>query len=332
MAITFTSVTTQYDSGLTAKLRVWMAQNPIEQSALGNAFLDRVLKNNKNPINAANRYDVPVSFVEAAKGDYYAGFDQTSTAGSDDVTIAHYDHSMLTEPIKLSREDMKKNAKAQFNLMTHKIRQARLRLRNKLAADLMATSRASGPNGANGPETLPLMIAEAPSGTAFGAIDGANNAGWLNQFKDMSGGLAANLDDLDEVSIECTKNGLTDWDWIVCTTDIYKFFKAEARSNQQIDIGTAPAGTRIADTGWTGVTFEGKPVIHDRHCPAQSLFFINDDSVVLNVDPDDDFVLEGPFPLQPGGQHGMLWNIYWGGQLLCKERAALGVVFNITGA
>lgn len=326
MAVTKTAITSTFGSEITAKLREWMATSPVEQAAAGNAFLDRVYRTNKHSVNAANRYDVPVSFVESAKGDFYDGADTTSTAGSDDVTLAHYSTAFLTEPVKLLRTEMKRSAKGIFDLMTHKIAQARLRMRNKLAEALMATSTAS-----KYPLSVPVIINEDPTTNTVGGISTANT-GWRNKYSDISAGLAASLGTIDQMSYDVNKDGLTEWDWIVTTPAIWRYFKAEARSNQAIDIGTAPAGSRFADTGYNGVTFEGKPVIPDRHCPAESLFFINDRALYLNVDPTEDFVLEGPFDLQPGGQHGMLWNVYWAGQLICEERGALGVCFDITGA
>lgn len=322
-----TGLNNSYDTLLTSKLRTWLRANPIEQAALGNAFFDRVYMTNKHTLNAASEYTVPVSFVETAKGGYYDGAGVTNTEGSDDVTIARYDHFSLTEPIKLFRTDKKKSAQGQFELLAHKLGQARLRMRNKMDLDLQAASKIT-----NGPETLQLAIAESPDGTEFGGINSANNDGWTNNFIDTSAGFASNIDDWDEMSVLCNKFGLTQWDWINTTPAIERFLKAEARANQSIDVGFKPASGRFADSGYQGTAWEGKPVIGSRNSKAESAFFINDDALYFQVDPSDDFVLEGPFPLQPGGQHGDLWNLYLGGQLIVSERKALGVIFDITGA
>lgn len=332
MAVTKTAINSSYGTLLTAKLRQWAEENPVEQAAHGNSFVDRVYMTAKHTLNAADRYDVAVSFLESAKGGWYTGYGSTSTVGSDDVTLASYDHVENAEPIKLSRSDMRKSVGAQWSILTHKTKQGRLRQRAALGSALMAYTKTTSAT-----DTVPLVIAEAPTSEgAIGLIDAANNADWANQFKDASDTFANSTGDFDEVSLECQMNGLTDWDWMVTTPTVYLGMKAEARTNQQIDIGTAPAGSRFADTGWTGVTFEGKPVIYDRHLEngrsgGDSAYFINDSTLYLQVDEGSDFSIEGPYALQPGGQHGMLWDSYWGGALICSSRAANGVVFDVTG-
>jgi hypothetical protein len=333
--VTAYSRTVAYDTELTAKLNVWLQTNPVEQAALGNSFWQKILRTNRHSLTPANYYDVPVSFVEDPIGGFYKGASTTATTGSDDVTMATYRHALRAEPVKLWRSEKKQTAKGNFDILKHKMRQARLRLNYGMQADIMAATKKT-----NGIETIQLAIPEdGGSGTAFGGLDGANDAGWLCNFEDMSAGLAATLADVDYMSQQCTKFGLTDWDYIVTTYAVERYFKAEARANASIDTGTAPAGTRIADTGWTGVTYEGKPVIPDRSCKGhatsfndESIYFLNDNAIYLQVDPTDDMVMEGPFPLQAGKQHGDLWQLYWGGQLIVEERGALGVVFDVTGA
>lgn len=333
MAITQQSITSAFGSVLTSKLREWLKQNPVEQTNQGNVFLDHVYKSNRMSLNDSNRYDCPVSFIETNKGDFYDGADVTSTAGSDDVTIAQYPSASLTEPVKLLRKDMKKTANGIFNLLVHKTRQARLRARNLLADSLMNYTQTNSKHVLG----VPQIIQEAPTTDgAVGGLDAANDAGWGNQFKDASDTFANSVGDFDEVSYECTRAGLTDWDYIVTTPTVAYGMKAEARSNQAIDVGVKPASGRFADSGYTGITFEGKPVLIDRHLEdgrsgGDSAFFMNDDDIFLNVDPSDDFVIEGPFPLQSGGQHGALWNIYWTGALVACGRSGSGVVFDITG-
>lgn len=331
MAVTKTSITSSFGSVLTSKLRTWLEQNPVEQANQGNQLLDAFYRQNKKMNAATNRYDLPACFVEDAKGDFYDGADVTSTAGSDDVTIATYSHHFLTEPVKLLRSEMKRTAQGIFDLLVHKTKQARLRARNKLAAALGAASQTNSKY----PLGLPQIIAEdGGAADTIGGISASSNSGWLNQFKDASDTFANSLSDFDEVSYECTKSGLTDWSFIATTPKVLYGMKAAARAIDQIDIGVKPASGRFADMGWNGVTFEGKPVIVDRHLPVDaggdSAFFVND-STYLTVDPSDDFMIEGPFDLQPGGQHGKLWNVYWGGALVTEERGSNGVVFDVTG-
>ncbi len=137
--VTQTSRTYAFGELLTTKLRTFMEENPVEQSQLGNAFMDKVYQTNKHSVNASNEYTVPVSFLEAQKGGWYDGADVTSTAGSDDVTIAHYDTAFNTEPVKLLRTEMKRGAKGIFDLMKHKSMQwkilevRRLQFSNRLS-------------------------------------------------------------------------------------------------------------------------------------------------------------------------------------------------------
>ncbi len=316
-----------FNSEVTAKLREYVRTNPIEQTQKGNRFWDLLERDSEQKINDAHEVQFPVSFIEDAKGDFYDNWDTTSTDGSDDVTMAKDSLKAFAEPIKLSRRERNRNSgRAIFKLLAHRTKQAMLRVQNKWASALM-TAVTGGPN------TLSELYPNdgGNSSTALHGLQGDTDTGSQSQFVNVGGALGSNLDDLDDLSENCTKFGLTDWDVIVTTQAIKNDFKAQARSYASIDSSAAaPGGSRLAALGWTGVTFEGKPVIADRFCPSGKLFMVSLEATKLLVDPMDDFAIEGPFPTQINGQHGDLWNVYFTGQLATLDRGANGVAFGIT--
>ncbi|MGB1224150.1 MAG: phage major capsid protein [Mycobacterium sp.] len=326
MSVTATSGSYTFNTEVTAKLREYLRTDPIEQTRKGNRFLDSLTRD-KEMIHDANEVQFPVSFIEDSKGDFYDNWDPTGTGDSDDVTMAKDSMKSHAEPIKLSRRVRNRSSgRAIFKILAHKMKQAMIRSENKWAASFM--SAATG-----GPNSLEVLLPNdgGNSSTALHGIRGDQNAGWQCNFQNIGGALSSNLDKLDDLSEDCKKYGLTDWDTIVTTKAILNDFKAYARTLSSIEQNaTAPAGSRLAALGWTGVTWEGKPVIADRHCPTGKLFMYSTNSVVMAVDPMDDWVLEGPFPTQVNGQHGDQWFIYSTAQLVTLDRGSNGVAFGIS--
>jgi len=326
--MTAASYSYTFNTVLSAHLREILESQPHEQSYLRNAALSQMERTNKIRVDRGGYMHINVSFLEDAFGGEYDGATPVSTAGSDDVTVAQFRRALYAEPIKIlhSEELDAGGERALFDLAAHKMKQAKKRLENKLAAHLWATSSV-----ANGLQGLPIAISSTPGSGTWGGLDRAVYTDWQNQATTTFGSLGTNIAKLDTLSVDVTAAGADDWDWIVTDKVTFLLFKDEARSYLQINAGApvSASGKRLAELGFSVVEFEGKPVVWDRNCPTGYLYFINNDAIKLAVLPGEEFAMTDFVPLHASGQQGRIAYLRWGGQIITYEPRLLGVATGI---
>jgi hypothetical protein len=83
-----------------------------------------------------------------------------------------------------------------------------------------------------------------------------------------------------------------------------------------------------AKGGFQSLMFNGIPVLADSHCPANHIFFLNENYLHLFVHKDSDFKFE-PFQ-KPVNQAVKVAKIYWTGALGSSNNRMHGVLSAIT--
>lgn len=317
-----------FNTVLSAHLREILQGTPREQAYLRNAALAQIERTNKVRVDRGGYMHVNVSFLDDPLGGEYDGATPVSTAGTDDVTTAQFRRAFYAEPIKIlhTEEVDAGGERALFDLAAHKMRQAKKRLENKIAAHLWSTSSVT-----NGIQGIPLAISTTPTTGTFG-LDRSVYTDWRNKATGSFGSFGSNLGKLDTMSLDVTAAGADDWDWIVTDKATFLLFKEEARTYLQINAGApvTASGKRLAEFGFSVVEYEGKPVIWDRNCPSGYLYFMNNDAIKLAVIPGEEFAMTDFVPLHASGQQGRIAYLRWAGQVVLYEPRLLGVCSGIT--
>lgn len=346
-----TSLTKSFISTLTAHFREWITTEVIEQAYLGDELLGRLQRTNK--IRKVGKYfHVPVNFLGDPLGDSFDGADVVSTAGADTRTIAEYTVSNYTEPVKVLWTDIQDagDGAGIFSIMEESVADCRLRATKLINRDLCAPTQASTK------DVIPLYvhIDPTPTSSTLGNIAQASNPTWANQTQSI-GSYSGNYHKIQELSLDCRKGGLTDWDWAIADKDTYLRHKKRYDQYFTVNIGPTYDGNANGDitTGArrNDLQMEGRPLTYDLSLSATwtryrrgggsasvsgcfastgGIFFINNRAFMLAVAPGAEFNLTDFESMGAGGQLGVVAFCLWRGQTVTKERSALGIAHSIT--
>lgn len=345
MPVTGTTFNVTLGAVLTAHLRNVRKGTPIEQAYLGTRVLSLMEKNRERQVDGGGYIHTQVSASQAAVAGPYETSDTITDTAVDEDTMAVTQLRFYSEPIKVYRSEVIKaggsagSEAALFSYVENKKKQAEKRLRVKIESDMLATSQVS--KGVT--SILVGMPADPTTGTVDG-IDRSTQDWWRNQQVKV-GSLNANFEKLEELSLACQKGGESAWDFALCDQTTFLRLKKLARTYLSLNAGTmqSEGGKRMADLGIPVIEFEGKPVtwtprlgLRDWSAAGGSssggqMLFLKKSALQLVVVPDEEFQIEGPFPLEARDtpQHGMKWHIMWAGQVVWQEPSACGIAWDI---
>lgn len=346
-----TSLTKTFISTLTAYFRDWTTTEVIEQAYLGDELLGRLQRTNK--IRKVGKYfHVPVNFLGDPLGDSFDGADVVSTAGADTRTIAEFTVANYTEPCKTLWTDIQDagDGAGIFSIMEENVMDSRLRATKLINRDLCATTQGDSK------DVIPLYvhIAASPSGTTLGNISQTSNSTWSNQQISV-GSYSGNFHKIEQLSVDCRKGGLTDWDWAI--TDKATWLRHKKRYGQFFSVNVGPNYNGSAN-GELGVaaksqtlSLEGRPLYYDlslsdtwtrrRRGGSSSsvsgpfatnggIFLVNNKAFKLAVAPGAEFTMTDFESMGAGGQLGVVAYVLWRGQSITQERSALGIAHTIS--
>jgi len=291
-----------------------------------------------------------VSATQSAIGGSYEGSDTAAEGTSDEDTMAVTTLRFYSEPIMVYRSDVIKaggTAGAEerlFKYVENKRKQAIRRIRTQIEQHLLATSAGSAKDVTSFVEGM--TPDPAVSGATVDSIDRTTDAWFLNQ-EEQVGSISGNFDALEKLSLACQMGGEEDWDYAICDQQTFLWLKKLARTYLSLNAGTlqSEGGRRMADMGIPTIEFEGKPVMWSPYLSSTrnwgayggstsggALYLLKRDAVKLCPVPDEEFVVEGPFPLEARDtpKHGMKWHVMWAGNLVWEKPACCGVAWDIT--
>lgn len=313
------SYTYNMTTDLAANLRQYLNSQPREQ-----AFIDTPTLNmlHERDVKLGSAYiHVNVSYAGTAVGGPYVKNSAVSTEDVESATVAQFTPSFYAEPARISHiEEMQnRGPEKKFELWAHKVEQAKLRIRKKLATDLFATSQVS--NGLTG---LPLAIPGTNTSGTYG-LNRATYTWWRNYSSTSVGAYTTyGVDAMDLMYIDIlTKTGRKP-DFYVTTPTIFQKMMKTARASALRFTPTyeGPYKKQLNDMAIEHISFAGSPVICDQYCDSGKVYAIRNDALYLGTFEKWD--VAGPFPLEGSGVQGKVMFVRWGGQLLCEEQRALG--------
>jgi len=318
------SRTYSFTTDLTANLRQLINRGPVEQAYVGSPTMSML---ERKTVDLGSEYiQVPVSYVGTNLGGPYVDNTQVSTADIESATMAQFQGAFYAEPARISHIQMLKNKgpEAQFNLWAHKVEQAKLRLKQKLATDLFATSQVT--NGLTG---LPLAIPATTTSGTYG-LNRATYSWWRNYSEASIGAYATyGTDAMDNLLNDIiTKTGQKPDFWVT-TVDVLQEMQSLARTNHRFNpTYSGPYKSMLNDMAIEHISYAGAPVIADQYCDSGKVYAVNKKHLFLGVY--EEFDVHGPIDLGASGIQGQVIFVRWGGQLLCTSQRVLGQLSDIT--
>ena len=307
-----------------ANLRKVVNAGPREQAYYESPTL-AMLEKRTMPLEG-HYYHVNVSHKGTATGGPYVDNSVLSTVHVESVKVAQYTPAFYGEAARMSRpqELQTKGPRALFNAWAHRLSQAKLRLRAKLAEDLFATSQVT--NGITG---LPLAIpATATTGT-FG-LNRATYEWWRNYTQTAVGAYTSNgVDAMDKLAIDIQLKAKKLPDFYVTTQTVYQKMMKAARSTINFNpTYSGPHKAMLNDMGIDHISFRGAPVFADPYCDAGKIYAVRRDALYLGVF--EEWEIEGPESMTPFGVMAKVAFVLWGGAMICEEQRALGQLSGVT--
>jgi hypothetical protein len=271
------------------------------------------------------------------QGGSYQGMDEFSHTETDVVTVAFANWKHYQQPITLSGIDTEVKNQGEskiFDMIEFAEKNALNTMQTRLNQHFYLDGTGNSSKNVTG---LGAIISETPTtGILFGINRAtAGNEYWRNQSVDTNGtawsttpAVSPMRNDMTKLYVQCgrIKSGAVGdrYPDLILSTETYFEMYDQVCSK----IGQRFVNTKVADAGFTNLTFKGATMIHDEDCPqdagsAEKAFFINSAFMTLNYAPKRNFNLSDQTHLW--FQDGSVNNLFWSGELTADLCAKHGV-------
>jgi hypothetical protein len=151
-----------------------------------------------------------------------------------------------------------------------------------IATTIYTGTGTAGNAGIVGLGALHSAVTAAKSTTAYAAIDPANYANWSNYVNTAGSNRALTEALLFKMSEEIIGGGTlgvnSNYTAIYCSPAIATKYKTLFQASSQLQtFGNGPV-----DLGYSGLSFEGRPIYMDPYCPANTLYFVDESEIFLH--------------------------------------------------
>lgn len=288
MALTYDQI-----SAITLKYYVPKMYDNIFNS---NPLLQRHKKKSYEKVDGGTSVMVPLNYAVPSASGWYAGYDTLSTTDNDQITAAEYSWKQLYTNISVSRLDELKNSgdAAILGFVKNKVKISEKQMEDQLGTGIFS----------NATDAKSIVGIRQIIGTAntVGGISQSANSWWQAQVDSTTTTLSmsAMMTQYNLATINSAAPSV-----LITTRSIYNTYYGILQPQQRFSDSDTASG------GFASLLFNGAPMIPDSHCPANSLWMLNEDYLHLWVHKDEDMRFE-PFQ-KPINQNVKVAKIYWMG-------------------
>jgi hypothetical protein len=295
-----------------------ITHNKIQPKLVDNIFdsnplLQRAKKKWYEKWDGGPKILVPLNYAQAATGAWFAAQDTLSTVATEEICAAEYTPKQIYKSVTVSRMDELKNSgeAAALKLVVNKVKIA-----EKSIADDMGTALYNA--GSDSKAIAGLRHIVSTSNTV-GGLSQTSFSWWASQVDASTTTLTiAAMQSRDQA---CTIGN--DGPSVIMTTRaMYNAYYALLQPQQRFQ------DSETAKGGFTSLSFNGKPVIVDSHCPSGYMYFLNEDYLHLFYHPKEDFRM-GDW-LMPVNQEVRTCRILWAGALGSSNNRMHGALTALT--
>lgn len=232
----------------------------------------------KKPTDGGAYLVVPLMYGKNKTNKWMSAYGSVDISAQDGLTSAQFNWKMHGGSVTMSEFEMAQNSgKSQvIDLWDTKLEQEKISIQDKFNTDLFADG-ATGTDGAAAITGLGAMVAN--TGT-YGNISRSSNTWWQAQVDSTSAVLS--VDDMRTQFNNQSKN-VTHPTIIITTQALYEKYESLMVPALRF------TDNKMADLGFTNLTFHGVPVVYDDACPANTMYFLNDNYLELRVHSAHDF-------------------------------------------
>jgi hypothetical protein len=262
-----------------------------------NPLLKRMLASGQyKSVSGGTTIDIPLNYAQTSANGWYSGADTLDTSENEQITAAQYGWKSLYAGITITEEDEMKNGGSAGVL---KLLASKAQIAEKTIKDQLGTGLYS--DGTTAKSIVGLRDIVAVDQTV-GGISQSTNSWWQGIVDSTTATqtIAAMNTVYENASIDNEKPTIG-----VGTRTVYtRYYNLLQPMQRFTDSDTAKGG-------FQNLMFNGVPIISDSHCPANHLFFLNENHLWLCYHPERNFSSE-PF-LKPINQQVKTSRILWMG-------------------
>jgi len=310
------------------------------------ALLDALRAHGQVSVGGGTKAVFPLMYsAGTSNGGSFSGLDAAVLAEPTGISAAAFDWKYYQWPIVHAWTTSQENRgkEAVIRLITARIKQAKLAIRDDINTDLYGDGTGNGGKDITG---LTAMAPIDPSDDEYGGIASADYAWWRSQTTDVSAGATKSVYELDASSGEAFL--------LQCMRGQFNFIVARRKTAAQSVIWLADTegydmyeslidprhrvqDDKTANLGWTNITFKGRPVIQDANVVIQAgategtstMYCLPMSCIEFMVQRGAAFQLTKPTSLQAIGKQGTARFVLFGGNLGTDERRLPGVLYNL---
>lgn len=230
--------------------------------------------------------EVPLSY---AKNETVTSLGKGDTVSLNDtkfLTTAQYQWKYVAGNLTryFTDDQQNKGKQAQLNLANQKIDNLKNSLSNKFEEFMFGDGTG---NSSKDPNGLRTFIVSSPSSGTVGNIDAASNSWWRNKQKTSTGAASVYLlSDMRTLFNNCSTGQGVDMPKVIFTDQTsYELYEDEVQELKVIN------DSMNGDPMMKTVTFKGIPIYWSSQAPSGKMYFINDEYISVNIDPDVNFMM-----------------------------------------
>lgn len=211
----------------------------------------------------------------------YEYYDSLPMAQTDEFTTATYDWSRVAGSLIISDQEQDENrGKAQiFKLLKAKMEVLEESIKEKFSGYLYGAGAGKDPQG------LSVLIPDDPTTGTLGGINRATETQWRTSSYDFSAGTLdqTNIEEaFDDVMLDL-KMKTEKPDIMIVGRNIMRLYRAAVRDKVTFALSDTKNGSRMADLGFGGVSFNNVPMVYDEDCDVDKAYFINSKFLRLHI-------------------------------------------------
>lgn len=262
----------------------------------------------------------PLMYARVGAAGAIRGFDVMNIDADDQFTAVDFEWKEYYAAIVLSRREMLQNTgvPAQLDHLSAKSQAAEMTLRDIMGTGLFSdgvtnTLLIDGLEAVVQTTTAPAY----PSGG--GGLDPDVETWWQAGFRETLGlklSTPGNVFGQLQRGVGMVTEQPNSPTMIVTTQDVFNAIFAAFDDNQRFE------DSGLASMGFETILFRRIPIVVDSHCPAEVVYFLNENFLQLYTHSNENFTFD-PFR-EPINQKAMVAKIFWTGNLICNNRRFQG--------
>lgn len=285
-----------------------------------------IMKQKKSWDSGGDTIKIHLKYKHATNVGSYQGYDTLDITPQDTRTDAEFRLKQLYASIIFNGYE---TAASSGDLAIFKMSEIAMSDAEAALKDLFTQLLFKDGTGNGGKDILGLKAAvdDGTNVATYGGITRSAQTWWKAQYDGAAAALSTAK--MQSMFVKCSRGGMENKpDFIV--TDMTQYLKylalVDGKTTLQQPLGKI--GEEFANLGFTQVSFMGVPVVYDEYCPANTMYFLNSNTLQLYTKPGLDF--KPSEMVKPPNMDAKVGQLFWAGELICSEPRANGKIENLT--